>query len=68
MRLVVVALGALALACLVASSETASAAKAKMGCERGKAAWSASLGRCVPAKTRMDARKRGRSVLCPPTC
>jgi hypothetical protein len=50
MRLVVVALGALALAGLVGSSGSASAAKTKLGCERGKEAWNATLGRCEAAK------------------
>jgi hypothetical protein len=50
MRFVVIALGALALAGLVASPEPASAAKSKMGCERGKEAWNATLGRCEAAK------------------
>jgi hypothetical protein len=50
MRVVVVALGALALAGLVASSEPASAAKTKMGCERGKQTWNATLGRCEASK------------------
>jgi hypothetical protein len=70
MRLVVVALGALALACLVASSAPASAAKTKMGCERGKEAWNASLGRCEAAKgkaTRAALRKKA-SKICPPNC
>lgn len=50
MRVVVIALGALALAGLVASSEPASAAKTKLGCERGKEKWNATLGRCEAAK------------------
>jgi hypothetical protein len=58
MRVVVVALGALALACLVASSEPASAAKTKMGCERGKQVWNATLGQCVAGKSKYAAMAR----------
>lgn len=52
MRLVVVALSAVALAGLVASSGTATAAKTKMGCERGKQVWNATLGQCVAGKSK----------------
>jgi len=52
MRLMVVALSTLALAGLVASSGPATAAKTKMGCERGKQVWNAALGRCVAGKSK----------------
>ena len=52
MRLVVVALSALALAGLVASSGPATAAKTKMGCERGKQVWNATTGQCVAGKSK----------------
>ncbi|HWE18838.1 MAG TPA: hypothetical protein VG758_16895 [Hyphomicrobiaceae bacterium] len=64
MRLVVVGLGALALAGLVLSAGPgpASAAKTKMGCERGKQVWNATQGQCVAGKSkyRMAARKAGK--------
>ena len=50
MRFVLVALGALAFVGLAASPEPASAAKTKMGCERGKQTWNATLGRCEASK------------------
>ena len=52
MRLVVVALGALALAGLVGSPAPASAAKTKKGCEIGKQVWNATLGRCEAGKSK----------------
>jgi hypothetical protein len=58
MRLVVVALGALALAGLVGSSGPASAAKTKLGCERGKQVWNATLGRCEAGKSKYAAAAR----------
>jgi hypothetical protein len=52
MRFVVPALGlsALALVGFMATSEPASAAKSKMGCEIGKQTWDATQGKCVAAK------------------
>jgi hypothetical protein len=52
MRLVVPAFGlsALALVGFMASSDPATAAKTKMGCEVGKEKWNATLGRCEAAK------------------
>jgi hypothetical protein len=54
MRLSVLAcsLGAIALTGLAYSSDPATAAKTKMGCERGKEMWSASAGKCVPGKSK----------------
>jgi len=54
MRLVVPAFGlsALAIVGFMASSEPASAAKTKMGCERGKQVWNATLGRCEAGKSK----------------
>jgi hypothetical protein len=52
MRVVVVALGAAALACAVASSGPATAAKTKLGCERGKEVWNATVGRCEPGRSK----------------
>jgi hypothetical protein len=60
MRVILVVLGALALAGLVASSEPAVAAKSKMGCERGKEAWNATLGRCEASKAKRKATKTAR--------
>jgi hypothetical protein len=56
MRFVVVALGALALAALAAPPGPASAAKTKMGCERGKQVWDATAGRCVAGKSKYAGR------------
>ncbi len=52
MRLVVVALGALALVGIGASAGPASAAKSKMGCEVGKQVWNATLGRCEAGRSK----------------
>lgn len=54
MRLAVLAcgLGALALTALVYPSDPATAAKSKMGCERGKEVWSATAGKCVSGKSK----------------
>jgi hypothetical protein len=54
MRLSVFAcsLGAIALTALAYSSDPATAAKTKLGCERGKEVWSASAGKCVPGKSK----------------
>ncbi len=60
MRFVVVALGALALVGIAASAGPASAAKTKMGCERGKQVWNATLGRCEAGRSKyagVSARK-----------
>jgi hypothetical protein len=60
MRLVVVALGALALVGIAASVEPASAAKSKMGCEVGKQVWNATSGRCEAGRSKyagVSARK-----------
>ena len=56
MRLAVLAcsLGAIALAGLVHSPNPATAAKTKMGCERGKEVWSASAGKCVPGRSKYN--------------
>ena len=64
MRFVVIALGALAFVGLAASPEPASAAKTKMGCERGKQAWNATLGRCEASKGKATrtARKAARKA------
>lgn len=58
MRLSVLAcgLGALGLVGLV-FAEPAAAAKTKLGCERGKEVWDASVGKCV-AKTAKAAKKK----------
>jgi hypothetical protein len=45
-------LGAFALTGLVLSSDPVTAAKTKMGCERGKEVWNASIGKCVPGKSK----------------
>jgi hypothetical protein len=52
MRLVIVALGALALIGIAAPEGPASAAKTKMGCEVGKEVWNATLGRCEPGRSK----------------
>jgi hypothetical protein len=54
MRLSVLAcsLGAIALVGMAYSSDPATAAKTKMGCERGKEVWSASAGKCVAGKSK----------------
>jgi hypothetical protein len=52
MRLVVVALGALALVGIAAPVGPASAAKTKMGCEVGKEVWNATLGRCEAGRSK----------------
>lgn len=54
MRLSVLAcsLGAIALTGLAYSSDPATAAKTKMGCERGKEVWSAPAGKCVSGKSK----------------
>ena len=62
MRFVLVALGALAFVGLAASPEPASAAKTKMGCERGKEAWNATLGRCEASKGGKATRTARRSA------
>jgi hypothetical protein len=65
MRLVLVALGAVALVGIAASPGPASAAKTKMGCEVGKQVWNATLGRCEAGRSRyakMTARKAGKKA------
>jgi hypothetical protein len=61
MRLVVVVFGALALAGLAVSGP-ASAAKTKMGCERGKQVWNATSGQCVAGKSKYAAMSRSKSA------
>jgi hypothetical protein len=55
MRFVVIALGGLALAGLAAPAGPAEAAKTKMGCDRGKQVWNATLGRCEAGKSKYAA-------------
>lgn len=67
MRLSVLActLGAIALTGLAYSSEPASAAKTKMGCERGKEVWNAPAGKCLAGKskyTKMAASKTAKKA------
>jgi hypothetical protein len=64
MRFVVPALGlgALALVGFMATSEPASAAKSKMGCEIGKQTWDASAGQCVAAKGKAKKAKKARKT------
>ncbi len=71
MRLTVLAcgLGAIALTGLLASSDPATAAKTKMGCERGKQVWNATAGKCEPGKSKYarttgskGAKKAGKSA------
>jgi hypothetical protein len=54
MRLSVFAygLGAVALVGLVYATDPAAAAKSKMGCQIGKEVWNASVGKCVPGKSK----------------
>jgi hypothetical protein len=46
------ALSVLALVGFGASSEPASAAKTKLGCERGKQVWNATLAKCEAGKSK----------------
>jgi hypothetical protein len=60
MRLVILALGAVALAGVALSPGPASAAKSKMGCEVGKEVWNATSGRCEAGRSKyagVSARK-----------
>jgi len=52
MRLVVLALGAVALVGIAASAGPASAAKTKMGCEVGKQVWNATSGQCEAGRSK----------------
>jgi hypothetical protein len=59
MRLSVIAgaLGAL-VAGLLLAAEPATAAKSKLGCERGKERWDAAAGKCVPGKAKAKMAKK----------
>ena len=46
------ALSALVLAAVALSTGPATAAKTKMGCERGKEVWNATAGKCEPGKSK----------------
>jgi hypothetical protein len=46
------ALSALALIAVAVSTGSATAAKSKMGCERGKEKWDAAAGKCVAGKSK----------------
>ena len=50
--LITSALSALALVVVAVSPGPATAAKTKMGCERGKEKWDAAAGKCVPGKSK----------------
>jgi len=54
-RIVALSLGALVIASV---AHPATAAKTKMGCERGKEIWDASAGKCVPGKYVKKASKK----------
>jgi len=54
-KIVLLSLGALVIGSL---AHPATAAKTKMGCERGKEIWDAQAGKCVPGKyTKKPAKK-----------
>jgi hypothetical protein len=62
-KIVLLTLGALSMGALAMGSfvHPATAAKTKMGCERGKETWDASVGKCVagkPAKKTKKAEKK----------
>lgn len=50
--LVTSTLSALLLAAIAVSTGPATAAKSKMGCERGKERWDAMAGKCVAGKSK----------------
>ena len=54
MRFMMLALaaGGIALAAAVGASDSASAQKTKMGCEKGAEVWDAAAGRCVPGQSK----------------
>lgn len=54
------ALSALVLAAVALSTGPATAAKSKMGCERGKEVWNATAGKCEPGKSKHAAAKKAK--------
>jgi hypothetical protein len=58
-KIVLLSLGALAMVGFATGSfvHPAAAAKTKMGCERGKETWDASVGKCVAGKPKKAAKK-----------
>jgi hypothetical protein len=49
-------LSALALVAVAVSSGPATAAKSKMGCEKGKERWDAAAGKCVAGKSKYSGK------------
>lgn len=67
MRLFILASALCALAGLAASSGPATAAKTKMGCERGKEVWNATADKCEPGASKYKlAAAAGKVVAKPP--
>jgi hypothetical protein len=58
-KIVMLTLGALAMGAFATGPfvHPATAAKTKLGCERGKETWDASIGKCVPGKPKKVAKK-----------
>ena len=54
-KIVLLSLGALVIGSFV---HPASADKTKMGCERGKESWDATVGKCVPGKAAKKSAKK----------